>query len=99
MSESKHSWLKGDLPTWVASGLMLILAYGGKQFVDHLNGRLLEHGKAIADISKMLAEREPRYMALEKQNEFNRELIQRLEQGQREVVAELKAINVQLKRQ
>lgn len=97
MSESRQSWLKGDLPTWVALGLLSILTWFGKQYIDNLNRRLEANNLAIADVSKLLAEREPRFMALEVQNIFNSELIRELKVGQRELLSELREINFKLR--
>jgi len=99
MTESKHNWLVGNLPMWVAVGLLGILAWGGKQYVGHINSTLERHTEAIDNVSKLLAEREPRFTALEEQARFTREIIAELKQGQKDVIAELRVMNAKLQQQ
>ena len=40
MSTDKQSWLRGDLPTWIATGLIGLLCFVGVAYLNHVNKEL-----------------------------------------------------------
>ena len=65
--------------------------------MSHINSALDRHTEAIDNISRLLAEREPRFMVIEEQGKFTREIVNELKQGQRELVKELREMNMRMR--
>ena len=98
MSGIKPQWLSGNLPTWIATGLLGILCWGGNQYFDHLNAQLKAQSIAIEENRNNFVLRESRFISLEEQNHALREIVNDLKTGQKELLQELRLINANLRK-
>ena len=93
MTENKQTWLRGDLPTWIATGLLAIVCFGLLEFYRDITGRLKEDRKDIETVVQSIAYRDTKLALLEEQAKINKEIIMELKQGQKEIVSELRNLN------
>lgn len=87
MSKERVSWLKGDLPTWIATGMLLILGWGGKTYFDYVSSKLSLVERSVQDIIVLQTTQKNFEKALEE-----------LKSNQREIVTELRGIRLELRK-